>query len=55
MPYVCGCPWRPEEATGHPGAGSSTVLENKLSWDPLEDQQVLFTTEPSLKPLSVEF
>lgn len=46
-------PWRSEEGTGYPGTGIMDSYESPCGcWesnsDPLQQQQVLLTTEPSL-------
>ena len=53
---ICTCVqmlMRPEESTGSPGAGVKGSYElgaGNLSSGPLQEQQVLLTTEPSLQP-----
>lgn len=49
------CPWRPEEDIGSLWTGVSDGCETlcgfwKLNQDPLQEQQILLTTEPSLQP-----
>lgn len=52
------CPWSPEEGIGLSGAGLKGICEPHdmgPNLGPLQDQQVLLTSEPSLQLLGYTF
>lgn len=50
---------RPEEGTGCPGTGTTSIYETHVIVEPnlclLQDQQELLTNEPALQPIKTRF
>lgn len=49
MSHICWCSWKPEEGIGSSGAGGDLPWLMRIKLDPLEEEKVFLTTEPSLK------